>query len=114
MAPIWRWLLVALAAGTMCCLVPGSMVSQVPSAEAASIVTPVSVPPVSECAVVSCNRGSPPSVPLPAISMACVLTAGILVLALLWAGRRVRTGATHLPTGTPSRLLRPPQHLLPA
>ncbi len=114
MAPIWRWLLVALVALTMSCLVPGSLVSQAPPTQGDNIATPVQTPSLSECAAVSCNRGSPSSAPLPAVSVAGALVAGIFMLALLRTLRRVRAGATTLPTGIPSRLLRPPQHVLPA
>jgi hypothetical protein len=114
-APKWRWLLTALAALAVSCLVPGSMLSQpVPRVGGAAIVTPVTAAPTgSECAAVSCNRGSPSStVPLPGITLAGAIAAGVLVLLALHAVRRRRRTVTALPAGSPSLLLRPPQLLL--
>ncbi|MGO9853760.1 MAG: hypothetical protein ACLPYY_01760 [Acidimicrobiales bacterium] len=113
MAPIRRWLMAAAAAVAMCCLVPGAMVSLAPAVGAATVVAPTP-PPVSNCAVVSCNRGSPPSVPLPALAVAGIFTMGTAVLAALWHRRRRRVGLVALPAGSPTPLLRPPQRLLPA
>ena len=103
----------AAAAVTVCCLVPGAMVSRAPAAGAATIVAPPP-PPASDCAVVSCNRGSPPTVPLSAVAVAGMFTTGTVVLAALWPLRRRRAGPVALPAGSPTLLLHPPQRLLSA
>jgi hypothetical protein len=105
---------VTLAALAVSCAVPGSMLSQPPpQAGAAAIITAAApAPSGSECAAVACNRGSPSSsVPLPSITLAGTIAAGILVALALCALRRQRHVATPLPTGSPSPLFRPPQHL---
>jgi hypothetical protein len=105
---------VTLAAVAVSCLVPGSMLAQpAGAAGAAAIVTAAPVPSGSECAAVSCNRGSSSSsVAIPSLALAGTLVAGILVLLELSAARRTRPGAVALPAGSPARLLRPPQNLL--
>ena len=112
--PRWRWLLVTLAALAVSCVVPGSMLSQPPPAGGAAMVTaPAPAPSGSECAAVSCNRGSPSSTaPLPSVSLAGTIAAGMLVLLALFAVLRARRHAGSLPAGTPSPLLRPPQRLV--
>ena len=113
-APRWRWLLVTLAALAVSCVVPGSMLSQPPPAGRAAMVTALApAPSGSECAAVSCNRGSPSStVPLPSISLAGTIAAGILVLLALFAVRRARRLRAPCLPARPSPLLRPPQHLV--
>ena len=113
-APRWRWLLVTLAALAVSCVVPGSMLSQPPPAGRAAMVTALApAPSGSECAAVSCNRGSPSStVPLPSVSLAGTIAAGMLVILALFAVLRARRRTGSLPAGTPSPLLRPPQHLV--
>ena len=103
-----------LAALAVSCVVPGSMLSQSPTAGAAAIVTALAPSPSgSQCAAVSCNRGSPSStVPLPSISLAGTIASRILVLLALFAVRRARRVTGTLPAGTPSPLLRPPQRLV--
>lgn len=100
-----------VAAMAVSCLVPGTNLSESPTAGGAAIVTAVA--PASSgsgCAAVSCNRGSPSStVPLPSLSLAGTIAAGVLVLLVLFAVRRARRGAGTLPDGTASPLLRPPQ-----
>ncbi len=113
----WQWLVVTLAAVAVSCFVPGSMLSQpLPQAGSGTMITAAAPSPSGiECAVVSCNRGSPSStVPLPSITLAGAIAAGILVTLTLYTLRRVRHGVVVLPAGSPSALLRPPQHLLPA
>jgi len=108
----WQWLVVTLAAVAVSCLVPGSMVSQPPpQAGGGTIITAAAPSPSgSECAAVSCNRGSPSStVPLPSITLAGTIAAGLLVVLALCAFRRPRRGAALLPAGAPSPLFRPPQ-----
>ena len=102
-----------LGAVAVSCLVPGSMLAQPTGAPGTTaIVTQAAVPSGSECAAVSCNRGSSSSsVPIPSLALAGTLAAGILVLLALSAARRHRPGAVALPAGSPLRLLRPPQHL---
>jgi hypothetical protein len=93
------------------------MLSQPPvQAGGAAIITAgVPAPSGSECAAVSCNRGSSSSTAsVPSITLAGMLAAGLLVVAALCGVRRVRRGATVLPAGSLTRLLRPPQHLLAA
>jgi hypothetical protein len=93
------------------------MLSQpLPQAGSGTMITAAAPSPSGiECAVVSCNRGSPSStVPLPSITLAGAIAAGILVTLTLYTLRRVRRGVVVLPAGSPSALLRPPQHLLPA
>jgi len=112
-APRWRWLLVTLAALAVSCVVPGSVLSQAPPAGRAAMVTALAPAPLSECAAVSCNRGSSSStVPLPSVSLAGTIAAGMLVILALFAVLRARRRAGSLPAGTPSPLLRPPQHLV--
>ena len=106
-----------LAAVAVSCLVPGSMLSQPPvQAGSAAIMTPAApAASGSECAAVSCNSGSPSSTTsLPSITLAGTLAAGLLVVLALCTVRRTRRGAAVLPAGLLPRLLRPPQHLLPA
>jgi len=107
---------VTLAALAVSCVVPGSTLSESPTAGGAAIVTALApAPSGSECAAVSCNRGSPSSTAsLPSISLAGTIAAGILVLLALFAVRRARRLAGTLPAGTPSPLLRPPQRLVSA
>lgn len=109
----WRWIVVTLAAVAVSCLVPGSMLSQPTRATGATIVTAVTPAPSGiECAVVSCNRGSPSSsVPVLSLALAGTITAGVLVLVALRTVRRLGLAAVALPAGSPSRLLRPPQRL---
>jgi hypothetical protein len=81
----------------------------------AIITAAVPAPSGSECAAVSCNRGSPSSTAsLPSITLAGTIAAGLLVVLALYAARRARRGAAVLPAGSPMRLLRPPQRVLPA
>ena len=105
-----------LAAVAVSCLVPGSMLSQPPVRAASAAIITVAAPAASgsECAAVSCNRGSATSTAsLPGITLAGTLAAGLLSVLTLRTVRRVRRG-TVLPAGSLTRLLRPPQHLLPA
>lgn len=110
--PRWRWLLLALAAVTIGCLVPGSMISQTLSASSrtAAIETAAPTPTGSECAAVSCTRGGS-SAPLPVfpVALAGVTAAGALFVLLALRARRTRTTAEALPEGNPLRLLHPPQ-----
>ncbi|MGA2474725.1 MAG: hypothetical protein ABSG39_14750, partial [Acidimicrobiales bacterium] len=109
MAPRWQWLLVTLAAVAVSCLVPGSMLAQPPAqADGAAIITTAApVPTGSECAAVACTRGSPSSsVPLPSVTLAGTIAAGLLVVLALCAFRRPRRGAALLPAGAPSPLFR--------
>ena len=114
MAPRWRWLLVTFAALAVSCVVPGSTPSQSPTAGGAAIVTALApFPSGSQCAAVSCNRGSPSStVPLPSIGLAVAIASEILVLLALFAVRRARRVTGTLPAGTPPPLLRPPRRLV--
>jgi hypothetical protein len=111
MALRWRWLLVALAAMTVGCLVPGSMVTQTPAAyRTASIEAAAPAPSGSECAAVACNRGSTSApLPLPSVAVAGMLAAGALFFLLTHMVRRARRTATALPLGNPLRLFHPPQ-----
>ena len=112
-APRWRWLLVTLAALAVSCVVPGSVLSQTPPAGRAAVITGVAPAPSSECAAVSCNRGSSSSTaPLGSVSLAGTIAAAMLVLLAPFAVLRARRCAGNLPAGTPSPLLRPPQHLV--
>jgi hypothetical protein len=91
------------------------MLTQPPlqSGASAIITAAAPAPSGSECAAVSCNRGSPSSTAsVPSITLAGTIAAGILVLLALCAVRRVRRGTSVLPAGSPTRLLRPPQALL--
>jgi hypothetical protein len=111
----WSWLLVTLAVVVVSCLVPGAMLSQPTQAlgTAAIVTAGAPAPSGSECAAASCNRGSPSSsVPVPSLTLAGTVAAGILVLLALRTLRRLRPGAIALPAGTPSPLLRPPQRSL--
>lgn len=110
-APRWHWLLVALAAVTVACLVPGSMVSATPSApRSASIETTTPTPSGSECAAVACNPGSPSASSLaPCLVLAATLAAGALFVRFTRVIRRERKASGTLPEGSPLRLLRPPQ-----
>jgi hypothetical protein len=107
---------VTLAVLAVSCVVPDSALSQSPTAGGATIVTALApVPSGSGCAAVSCNRGSSSStVPLPSISLAGTIAAGILVLLVLFAVRRARRVTGTLPAGTPSPLLRPPRRVVGA
>ena len=112
-APRWRWLLVTLAALAVSCVVPGFVLSQTPPAGRAAVITGVAPAPSSECAAVSCNRGSSSSTaPLASVSLAGTIAAAMLVLLAPFAVLRARRCAGNLPAGTPSPLLRPPQHLV--
>jgi hypothetical protein len=114
----WRQLLVTVAAVAVSCLVPGSMLTQTtPAPSIGTIVTAVAVPlPLGGgCAAVSCNRGSPSSpVPVPSLTLASTIAAGLLFVLALCVVRRARVRAAVLPTGSSSPLLRPPQHLISA
>jgi len=104
---------VSLAALAVSCVVPGSTLSETPTGGAAIVTALAPAPSGSECAAVSCNRGSPSSTASPpSISLAGMIAAGILVLLALFAVRRARRLAGTLPAGTPSPLLRPPQRLV--
>lgn len=111
-APKWHWLLVAIAAVTVACLVPGSMVSESPAAShSASIgAAAATVPSGIECAAVACNPGSP-SVPSPAppLALAGILAAGAFFVLLMGVVRHGRETTETLPRGNPLQLLRPPQ-----
>jgi hypothetical protein len=111
MAARWRWLLVALAAVTVGCLVPGSMVTLTPTASsAATIEAAAPAPSGSECAAVACNRGSTSApLPPPGVAVAGMLAAGALFFLLTQLIRRARGTAEALPEGNPLRLLHPPQ-----
>ena len=114
----WRRLLVSVAAVAVSCLVPGSMLDRTtPAPGIGAIVTAgaVPLPSGSECAAVSCNRGSPSfSAPVPNLTLAGTIAAGLLVVLSLRTVRRARRRAAVLPTGSSSPLLRPPQHLISA
>lgn len=103
--------MVALAAVTVGCLVPGSMVSQTPwASRTASIEAAASAPSGSACAAVACNRGSTSApLPLPSGAVAGILAAEALFFLLTHMVRRARRTAKALPDGNPLRLLRPPQ-----
>lgn len=110
----WHWL-VALTALAVGCLAPGAMLAQpTPSQGSGTIAIPAaSAPSGSECAAVSCDRGSPSApAPVPSLALAGTLAAGALVLLTIRSTRRRRRGAISLPAGSPTRLLRPPQRLL--
>jgi hypothetical protein len=113
----WRlWLLVAFAAVAVTCFLPGSMLSH-PTAAARSAAIEASELASSGngCAVVSCERGGPTvSVPLATVTVAGVLGAGMVTLSLTRTRRRFRDLSLPLPSGSPLRLLRPPQASLPA
>lgn len=107
----WRWLLVALAAVTVACLVPGSMVTASPAASHSASIEPAAPTPTgSECAAVACNPGSP-SVPTPALCLAVAAILAAEALFVLFTGviRGERKSSFTLPQGNPLRLLRPPQ-----
>lgn len=103
----------ALTAITIGCVAPGSLLSQPPAlAPAASIeaVAPVPTSGGSECAAVSCDRGSSSSPGLPpGLAVTGVLSLAALVVVAALTIRRRRTGRTVLPAGAPRLLLRPPQ-----
>ena len=68
-----------------------------------------------QCAAVACSRGSLSStVPLPGITLAGIVAFAALVVLALCTVRRRRPGPGVLPAGSPSLLLRPPQHLISA
>jgi hypothetical protein len=114
-APRWRWLFVILGFVVLSCCAPGTMVNQLGrEVSTASMATPIKAPPVSECMASSCNHGSSPSVPIPALSVAGLMAGGILVLLALSAARRVRSAPAPLPVGSRARLFRPPQTLASA
>jgi hypothetical protein len=107
----WRWL-VALSALALGCLAPGASIAQpAPRPVPGTIATPAApAPSGSECAAVSCDRGSPTApAPAPGLALAGTLAAGTLVLLTICAVRRRRPATTSLPAGSPTRLLRPPQ-----
>jgi len=101
---------------TLGLLAPGSMLSQAPLAgrlAAAEAVVPL--PGGSECAAVSCNRGSTTSSgTVPTVAVAGMLLAAAVILPLRRAWRRTRTATFALPAGSPFDLQRPPQQPLPA
>jgi hypothetical protein len=111
MAAKWRWLLVALAAVTVGCLVPGSMVTQTLSgSRTARIEAAIPAPSGSECAAVACNRGSTSApLPLPGVAVAGMLGAGALFFLVMQMVRRARRIVEALREGNPLRLLHPPQ-----
>ena len=116
MAPPWRWLLAAVAAAALGLLAPGSLVSQTPAAgRMASVEAIAPVAGGSQCAAVSCNRGSqsvPGAVPTVAVLGVLVVAAALLPLRRAW--RRTRVATFALPGGSPLDLLRPPQPAQPA
>lgn len=112
MRPGRHWLLLALAAAVVACLVPGSMLSEAaPISRTVSVIEATSpAPSGSECAALSCQRGSPSSpAPVPALALAGALTFATLVPLSVGGFRRLRPVRTALPSGIPLRLLRPPQ-----
>jgi hypothetical protein len=107
----WRWLLMALAAVVVSCLVPGSMLSEVPAAaRVASIEALAPSASGSNCAAVACNRGTTSSpAAAPSVALAGTLAAGILIVLLARTARRGHKTRLVLPEGAPARVLRPPQ-----
>lgn len=111
MALRWHWLLVLLAALTVACLVPGSMVSESPAASLSASIEPAApTPSGSECAAVACNPGSPSApTPAPPLALADILAAGATFVLLTLVVRRKREKTEDLPQGNRFPLLRPPQ-----
>jgi hypothetical protein len=107
----WHWLLVALAAATVACLVPGSMVWESPATSRSASIEPAApTPSGSECAAVACNPGSPSApTPAPPLAVAGILAAGALFVLVTRLVRRKRQTTQDLPRGNPLPLLRPPQ-----
>jgi hypothetical protein len=110
------WLLVACAAVAVACFLPGSLLSQPTAAARSAAIEAAEVASSGNgCAAVSCERGGPTvSVPLPTVTLAGVLAAEIVAVFLIRSRRRRRDLFLPLPSGSPVRLLRPPQPPLPA
>jgi hypothetical protein len=107
-----QWVLLMLAAVVVSCLIPGSMLSEAaPISRTVSVLEATSLAPSgSECAALSCQRGSPSTpAPVPALALACALAFAALVALSVGAFRRSRPARIALPAGIPLRLLRPPQ-----
>ncbi|HSZ38033.1 MAG TPA: hypothetical protein VK773_13145 [Acidimicrobiales bacterium] len=111
MARKWLGLVIGLAALTVSCLLPGSLLTSAPPAGRVAAIE-LAVPAVGSvnCAAVICNRGTPSAPGLvPAVSVAVALLSGLFLVLVATAVRRRRRPCAALPTGNPLRLLRPPQ-----
>jgi hypothetical protein len=111
MRSVCRWLLIAIAATALGCLLPGSAVSAAPLVNpVAAIEVPVPTEAGIACAVVSCGHVSPStSTSVPAVVVIGVLVGLSLCIPVARARRRIRPGARPLPAGVREDLLRPPK-----